>query len=282
MRVLIKFSNINERKEVSRQLSSKGFDVSIEHLAFGSYYVESNGTITPIRQTVIKLNEGVYIVGTGAISMFVAGREVEKNLNTPKYCCKSKKGYRTGAGFTFEDLFSRAERKKGKSVDASKGKTNEWGGPDVLVNGIAYQCKCSLNAKRIADKIQARNGYPNQLIVTNKELAKPLREELKKRERDGSMPKGVANRVIESEITYSEVRLTNRAFTKESLLFDSKTAISTGIVTAIVVFGVTLGVKYLKDKSKTRSNVMKAVKYSLIAGMAAFVLHMGWKQFQRV
>lgn len=282
MKVLIKFGNVREREDVSRQLRAKGCDVCIEHLAFGSYFIKDDGTITPIHKGVSNIAEGVFLVSVSTVTMVCAASRTERNLNTTEYNCKSKEGYRTGGGKTFEDLFSRAERKKGKVVDARIGKTNKWGGPDVRVDGVDYQCKCSLSAKRTADKIQERNGYPNQYIVTNRELAEPLRRELSKKERDGLVPKGTASRVLESEISYSKVRETNRPCTKESLLFDCETASSTGIVTAIVVFCITLGIGYLNDKTVTRTHVMKATRYGLMAGAIAFILHVVWKQWQRI
>lgn len=282
MKVLIKFSNVREREDVSRQLRAKGCDVCIEHLTFGSYYLEDDGTITPIHQTVSKIAEGVFVVSASIVTMVCVASQTERDLNTTEYNCKSKEGYRTGGGKTFEDLFSHAERKKGRAVDARIGKNNKWGGPDVRVDGVDYQCKCSLNAKRTADKIQERNGYPNQYIVTNRELAEPLRRELSKKERDGLVPNGTANRVIGSEISYSEVKETNRPWTKKSLLFDCETASPTGIVTAIVIFCITLGIGYLNDKTVTRTHVMKAVGCGLIAGAIAVILHVVWKQRQRV
>lgn len=225
---------------------------------------------------LISIGGGVIL---GGCKMYLTNKE----LNTSKYgCIDEKTGKWTGFGYAFEDMCNRMLTKAGYHVDSSIGKTNEKGWPDVIItdqegNKIPAQYKCSTSPKHTAEKIEKRDGYPGQVIITNTELPEPLKKEMNRRKNYV-----VNERIVDSGISINDAKKVARPGTKESLKFDAETAIPTSFAAA---FAAAL-FAFLKETKKqgcvNKKVIVKTAKYGIGVGIFMFTLHIVFNQITRL
>ena len=254
----------------------------VNNLEPGYYKVSGENEIVEISEIefFVEKHKGAIVVGSvGSVTAGVSTAVVNSELNTEYYNTTNDAGKNVGWGYSFEDIANRKARKEGKTVNSYIGKNWEKGGADAIINGRKIQYKCSIDARRTADKIEARSGYPDQDIVVNSELYEPLKVILKKREEEGRLPKGTANRVIDSGISIDYAKKVSTPMTKESLLFDAGSALPT----LGVVFVAATGASLLYDGIDSGELKMKkALTRGSICGGLAFAAHIVWNQIRRM
>ena len=153
-------------------------------------------------------------------------------------------------------------------------------------SNVSYaQYKCYKNPVQAAQCIAAKGGYRGQEIWVNPEVFEELKKELRWMETKGKVPKGTADRVFTSPITYKESEKMAAPFNGrnwESLRFDADTASKTGVVVAIVAAGVTLAINAKKEGRINKNVIKKTVKWGLGLGVLAFLTHVGINQLKRI
>lgn len=284
MKKKVFYLSVDNAQEVKKVLIEE-FGISNEvmnELDYGYYAIVDGNQIIPITmgEFLVEAHKGAIVVGVvGSVTGGVSTAVINSELNTSHYSETNDAGKATGKGYSFEDMANRKAREEGKIVDSSIGKNCQKGGADAIVDGRKVQYKCSIDPKRTADKIEERGGYPDQDIVVNTELVEPLKEILKKREREGRVPKGTSDRVFDSGISAEEAKKVAMPFTRESLLFDAKTALPT---LGIVFVGVA-GTSLLYDSIDSgKLEVKKALTRGAIWGGLAYIGHIVWNQLLRI
>ncbi len=281
------FISSENEQEVKSKLINMGFSEEvINALEYGCYRI-NEGQITPITKiefALEKSGEAIVMGASTAVGVTTVGAAYCANsqLNIEHYNDRNADGKRTGHGYTLEDLANRKARAEGKKVDASVGKTHEKGGPDAIINNELIQYKCSCDTQKTSDKIEERDGYPDQQISVNTELVKPLKKELKNREAQGRVPEGTADRVIDSGISIELAKRVAKPFTKESLWFDAKTALPTLGIAFIGSSSISLIWDNVKGEGVNKTTFKRAVKRGTIWGGIAFVGHIAYNQIRRV
>lgn len=272
-------------QEVKSKLIDMGFSEEVVNaLEYGCYCIKDN-QIAPITKAkfVWEKNNGAIVVGCcGSVAGFATAVQVNSQLNVEHYNDRNEEGKRTGHGYALEDLANCKARAEGKVVDASVGKTCEKGGADARIDGKDIQYKCSCDAQKTSDKIEDRDGYPNQQISTNTELVEPLKKELKRRETQGRVPEGTADRVIDSGISIELAKRVAKPFTKESLWFDAKTALPTLGIAFIGSSSISLIWDNVKGEGINKTTFKRAFKRGSICGGIAFLGHIAYNQIRRV
>lgn len=263
----------------------------VDALQYG-YYEYDGSEIRPIsKETYIMLKvveiSAVTITTAAVGAVGLAG--VYNELNTEEYGCKNVAGKPTGHGYAFEDMNNRKYRSMGYTVDSSIGKTKEEGGPDARVTDkdgntfyVQYKCISPNQVDNQAEKIRQRGGYPDQLIVVNPESAELLRRKLQQMEAEGSVPKGTADRIIESGCTREEALKVAGFFTKEGLAFDAKEVAPVAIV-VFLVGGAIAFACYLSQEGEVNKRVV--TKSLTVAAVLAGVCLVGgviFNQFRRL
>ena len=119
-------------------------------------------------------------------------------------------------------------------------------------------------------------------IVVNTELAEPLKGELERREKAGKVPVGTAARVVDSGISIVTAKRVAKPFTKESLLFDAKTALPTLGIAFIGSSSISLIWDNVKGEGINKTTFKRALKRGSICGGIAFLGHIAYNQIRRV
>ena len=284
MKTIFLLCSENEQ-EVRSKLISIGFSEEvIDALEYGCYRI-NEGRIAPITKAefIWEKNNGAIVVGCcGTAAGFATAVQVNSQLNTKHYNEQNDDGKPTGHGYAFEDIANRKAKSEGETVDATVGKTHEKGGTDAIVDGQDVQYKCCSDIQSTADKIEGRDGYPGQKIVVNTELAEPLKRELERRERAGKVPVGTAARVVDSGISIVTAKRVAKPFTKESLLFDAKTALPTLGIAFIGSSSISLIWDNVKGEGINKTTFKRALKRGSICGGIAFLGHIAYNQIRRV
>lgn len=282
---------ITKKNEVSmkKSLIEFGFPKEIvENLEHG-YYVCDNINIYKISEEEYSKSSATELL-LSTMGVLAGGtKSILSNaeLNTKQYNGVNKAGKPCGHGYAFEDINNRKIRKTGCKVDASIGKTCKKGGADAVVtdkdgNSFEIQYKCTSSAELAANKIMKEDGYPGQMLYVNTEIAEELPKILKKLERDGKVPLGTANRVVDSGVTIEKARRVARTGTKESLTFDAETALKPAIY-ALVFAGVVVFLYNIKKEGIINKKVVKkTLKTGLIVGGTLFLSHLAVNQSMRL
>ena len=286
MNTIFLLSSENEQ-EVKSKLINKGFPEEVVNALEYGYYRINEDRITPITKTEFALEKSgkVVVMGTStAVGVTTVGAAYccNSQLNIEHYGDRNEDGKPTGHGYSFEDIANRKAKSEGKTVDATVGKTHEKGGVDAVVDGEDVQYKCCSDTQRTADKIEDRDGYPGQKIVVNTELAEPLKRELERREKAGKVPVGTAARVVDSGISIVTAKRVAKPFTKESLLFDAKTALPTLGIAFIGSSSISLIWDNVKGEGINKTTFKRALKRGTICGGIAFLGHIAYNQIRRV
>jgi len=101
-------------------------------------------------------------------------------------------------------------------------------------------------------------------------------------ESEGTVPVGTSKRVIASCITYSKADRVSRFATKESLMFDARQALPTGITAFFITGIVSLGYNIYKEGEINKKVVKKSLKFACLSGFLAFIGHIGYNQCKRL
>lgn len=283
---MMKKFHLTKDNEVSmrKSLIEQGVSPTIvDNLDFGYYTLNEVG--------VRKISQSEYLILQskellpGATAVVLGGTKIcftNHQLNTEKYNEVNKSGKPSGHGFAFEDINNRRFHKEGYKIDSIIGKTCEKGGIDAVCtdrNGKSFnvQYKCTSIAELAANKIEKEKGYPDQILYVNTEIVDDLRRALKNKEAEGKVPLGTSSKVIDSGVTLKQAKRVARFGTKESLIFDSETAIPTFIVTSLAV-GAVAFVCNLKEEGEINTNVIKntlkkAAKWGLILACVHIVIN---------
>ena len=268
---------------VKSELINMGFTEDVVNaLEYGFYRIKEK-QFFPITETefVWEKSQGAIVIGCGTAAGFATAVHANSQLNIEHYNDRNEEGKRTGHGYAHEDLANRKARAEGKTVDVSVGKTHEKGGADARIDEEDIQYKCSCDAQKTSDKIEDRDGYPDQQISVNTELVKPLKKELKNREEQGRVPKGTANRVVDSGISIEKAKRVARPLTKESLLFDAQTALPTLGIAFISTTAISL-IWDSVDENINKTTFKRALKRGSLCGGAAFIGHILYNQIRRM
>lgn len=233
-----------------------------------------------------RFNVDLYSVGGGII---LGGCEIyttNKKLHTSMYSCKNEQGKQTGHGYAFEDICNMILEEAGFKVDTQIGKTCEKGGPDAIITkdgrSTPIQYKCSNSPKHTAEIIEKRNSYHGQLICTNKELTEPLREEIKGMEQADRVEQATNARIFDINVGINQAKEVAKFGTPDSILFDAKTATSTGIVSAITAGMIKMIIETKKQGGFNKEVVKKSVKYGVAVGAGMFIIHIAINQLKRL
>ena len=287
----IKMTSENEA-ELREALKRMGVAPEVvDALKYGTYVYDGNNFRKLSKAELLAHENPEY--GVVALAGFAAATKViwdsNAELNTEKYKGKNKDEKPTGKGYAFEDLNNRAFRKVGYKVDSSIGKKEHWGGADAKVidkdgNVFFIQYKCYANPTQAAQSIAAKGGYRGQKIWVNPEVFEVLKKKLRWMETKGEVPKGTADRVFVSPITFEESEKVAAPFNGDnwkSLQFDAGTAAKTGIVVAIVAAGVALAINTQKEGRINKKVVKKTIAWGLGIGTLAFLTHICINQIKR-
>ena len=287
------FFYTEEHKDIIRkELICRSVTTSdIDKLIINQYYKLSKGEIIKISsEDYYFLRSMRYAVPllpggfTGGVIAYYSNKE----LNLNNYNDKNERySYRTGQGYSFEDLNNNAFKKAGYKVDSKIGKKHTKGGPDAIIidkngNSFQIQYKCCKKAKYAAKCIAKRNGYQGQLLYVNPEIESDLKKILIQMESEGKVPAGTSERVIASCITYSEADNVCRFGTKESLFFDAEQALPTGLIAFAVTGLLSLYYNAKKEGEINKNVVKKTFKIACLSGFLAFIGHVGYNQYKRL
>lgn len=268
---------------VKNELINLGFAESVVNALEYGYYRIVDGQFISITKAefIWEKSQGAIVISCGAGAGFATAVHANSQLNIKHYNDRNEEGKRTGHGYAMEDLANRKARAEGKTVDASVGKTHEKGGADARIDEEDIQYKCSCDAQKTSDKIEDRDGYPDQQISVNTELVKPLKKELKNRETQGRVPEGTADRVVDSGISIEKAKRVARPLTKDSLLFDAQTALPTLGIAFISTTAISL-IWDSVDEGVNKTTFKRALKRGSLCGGAAFIGHILYNQIRRV
>ena len=282
-----------ENKGIIRdELINEGINPSdIDKLIIGRYYKLSGGVLSEIsveEYYYLKSKDYAVPLVSGGLASSIVACSNNSDLNVDHYNDTDDScSYRTGHGYSFEDLNNNAFKKAGYKVDSRIGKTHTEGGPDAVItdrygNSYQIQYKCCKKAKSAAKCIAKRNGYQGQLLYVNPEIESDLKKILIQMESEGKVPAGTSERVIASCITYSEANNVSRFGTQESLMFDARQALPTGVTAFFISGVVSVGYNIYKECEINKKVVKKSLKFACMSGLLAFVGHIGYNQFKRL
>lgn len=292
MRIIIIHLTTENKIIIRDELINEGINPSdIDKLIIGRYYKLSRGVLSEIsveEYYYLKSKDYAVPLVSGALASSIVACSNNRDLNVDHYNDTDDScSYRTGHGYSFEDLNNNAFKKAGYKVNSRIGKTHEKGGPDAEItdrNGNKYfiQYKCCKSARKAALKIAERDGYPNQILYVNPEIEPELKRILLEMESDGKVPVGTSKRVIASCITYSKADRVSRFATRESLMFDARQALPTEITAFFITGIVSLGYNIYKEGEINKKVVKKSLKFACLFGFLAFVGHIGYNQRKRL
>lgn len=281
----------NNADKLKRWLKEQGMSVQeVNALNYGCYLYdgeklykisESDYRRSKVAEIGVKVATGTVGVITAGSCIFISNKE----LNTEMYNGTNKQGYKTGQGYAFEDINNRKFRKEGYQVDSSIGKSKKEGGADAIFtdkngNSFKVQYKCYASAWWAAKDIAKAKGYPEQMLFVNTEVVEGSKVELAKMEAKGEIPKGTADRVVDSGTSREEaIRVSN--FGKESLPFDAETAWPTFIMTSLAVGAGTFIYNVIKEGTVNKKVIRNTLLGGLFGGGAAFLGHIGINQYMR-
>ena len=176
-----------------------------------------------------------------------------------------------GHGFAAEDANDFADRIRGKRAEIA-GTSNEFNGPDRIVDGVRVQSKYFQTAPdTVAAAFDSTSGnyrYPGQILEVPKDQYETCVELMRDRIAKGQVP-GFSNpadaeRIVkQGTVTYRQARNIARAGNIDSLMFDTKTQ----AVTCTYVFAISFAVNFARGRwsGQSTEDAMRAAFGSALA-----------------
>lgn len=232
---------------------------------------------TPSNAAFAKISTVLIGGGIGILSSIPVIIHEKRKLRMENYNSRDKTtGKPTGQGFVFEDIDNRKMEKKGYKVERS-GKNDKKNGPDRRIDGIDQQLKCNANPKdtikSLFDPKTKRYRYKDdEIVVPSDKYFGVIDEAQKIMENPGDykdVPTNLVQKIKKGETSYREARQSLPRFTKESIRFDSETAMIATIVTAIIsAITILLLIKVIRKKNpQPKDFALAFLKGALIAAI---------------
>ena len=184
-----------------------------------------------------------------------------------------------GHGFAAEDANSLADSIRGKRVEIV-GTSNEFNGPDRIVDGVLVQSKYFQTASEtVSAAFDSSSGlyrYPGQLLEVPNDQYELCLELMRKRISEGKVP-GFSNPadaetiVKQGTVTYRQARNIARAGNIDSLVFDTKTQ----AVTSTYVFAISFAINFAHGRwsgQSTEEAMKGAFGPALAAGGTTLII----------
>lgn len=196
------------------------------------------------------------------VAASISAEVTENNMQWTKY--HNNNG---GHGIAFEDGSALYERILGHKVQVV-GMDNALNGADLVIDGVEYQLKCYKDAygsvESCFDKANGMYRYGSKPTIVPREQYAEALERMEKKIADGKVP-GVtdpakaADLIKQGRLTHEQCLNLKKAFTKESLAFDTLTQASVAGMVGVVAGAVSF-VQAKRNGATTKEATISAAK----------------------